>query len=95
MLVDLAYISRVDCGREIRRQLVDIVVRVKVESVRQRAVELMESLLKDESFVVGAKDVKVGGEAGWGEIFSGAAWIVGEFCECVDVLLLAACCMDP
>jgi hypothetical protein len=59
----------------------DIVVRVKVESVRRRAVELMEGLLKDESFVEGAKSVEVGGEAGWGEILSGAAWIVGEFCE--------------
>ncbi|CDZ97964.1 Vacuolar H-ATPase V1 sector, subunit G [Phaffia rhodozyma] len=84
VLIDLGYISRVDVGKEIRRQLVDIVGRVR--DSRRKAVELLEGVLSDPKFLKGAGDglesgFHEGGEAGWEEIVAAGAWICGEYNE--------------
>jgi AP-3 complex subunit delta len=80
VLVDLAYVAGVNVGIDIRNQLVDIVGRVR--GVRRRAVELMMSILGDESFALSTRDDGTCAEVLWA-----AAWICGEHCRCV---LLAA-----
>ncbi|KAH7886244.1 adaptin N terminal region-domain-containing protein [Phlebopus sp. FC_14] len=74
VLVDLAYISNVDIGEQIRDQLVDVVGRVR--AARGYAVKLMAKLLADDSFVLNA------GEPGsCSEVLWAAAWICGEYCD--------------
>lgn len=72
VLVDLAHVARVDIGTQIRDQLVDIVGRVR--SVRPYAVQLMYSLLQDDSFVLNASEPGSCAEVLWA-----AAWICGEY----------------
>lgn len=84
VLIDLAYISRVDVGREIRAQIVEIAGRVR--DVRPSAVDLLGKILQDgrflESAANGWQGVYVeGGEKTWGEIVAGAAWVCGEHAE--------------
>lgn len=82
VLVDLAYISNVDIGAQIRDQLVNVVGRVK--AARTYAVKLMVKVLSDETLMLNA------GEPGsCSEVLWAAAWICGEFCECVSYLLFA------
>lgn len=77
VLVDLAYISNVDIGGQIRDQLVDVVGRVR--AARAYAVKLMVKVLSDETFLLNA------GEPGsCSEVLWAAAWICGEFCEYVS-----------
>ena len=73
VLVDLAYVAGVNVGLEIRDQLVDIVARVR--GIQRRAVELMVSLLNDDTFVATAKD-----EGSCADVLWAAAWICGEHC---------------
>lgn len=74
VLVDLAYISNVDIGEQIRDQLVDIAGRVR--AARAYAVKLMVKILSDETLLLNA-----GEPGGCSEILWAAAWICGEFCE--------------
>ncbi|KIJ66444.1 hypothetical protein HYDPIDRAFT_87029 [Hydnomerulius pinastri MD-312] len=74
VLVDLAYISNVDIGAQIRDQLVDVVGRVR--AARSYAVKLMVKVLSDDTFLLNA------GEPGsCSEVLWAAAWICGEFCQ--------------
>ncbi|KZV61604.1 Adaptor protein complex AP-3 delta subunit [Peniophora sp. CONT] len=73
VLVDLAYVAGVNVGLEIRDQLVDVVARVR--GIQRRAVELMVSLLNDDSFLANAKD-----EGSCADVLWAAAWICGEHC---------------
>lgn len=74
VLVDLAYVARVNVGAEIRVQLVDITGRVR--AVRRYAVHVMVKLLSDDSFLHNASD-----EGGCPEVLWAAAWICGEYCR--------------
>lgn len=84
VLIDLAYIARVDVGREIRAQIVEIVGRVR--DVRPSAVELLGKVLRDAGFLESAasgwEGVHAdGGESSWGEVLAAAAWVCGEHAE--------------
>ncbi|CDO73429.1 hypothetical protein BN946_scf185013.g63 [Trametes cinnabarina] len=70
VLVDLAYVARVNIGGEIRDQLVDITGRVR--GARRYAVQYMLKLLTDESFLHNAPD-----SGGCPEVLWAAAWICG------------------
>ncbi|KAG2365496.1 adaptin N terminal region-domain-containing protein [Suillus spraguei] len=73
VLVDLAYVSNVDIGTQIRDQLVDVVGRVR--AARSYAVKLMVKVLSDDTFLLHA------GEPGsCSEVLWAAAWICGEYC---------------
>ncbi|KAI0778814.1 Ap3d1 protein [Trametes elegans] len=74
VLVDLAYIARVNIGPEIREQLVDIAGRVR--GARRYAVQVMLKLLSDDSFLLNASD-----DGGCPEVLCAAAWICGEYCS--------------
>ncbi|KAM5535884.1 hypothetical protein V8D89_010502 [Ganoderma adspersum] len=74
VLVDLAYVARVDVGAEIREQLVDITGRVR--ATRRYAVQVMVKLLSDDSFLHNASD-----DGGCPEVLWAAAWICGEYCS--------------
>ena len=81
VLVDLAYISNVDIGAQIRDQLVDVVGRVR--AARAYAVKLMVKVLSDETLLLNS------GEPGsCSEVLWAAAWICGEFCECVSYVVV-------
>jgi AP-3 complex subunit delta-1 len=84
VLIDLAYIARVDVGREIRAQIVEIVGRVR--DVRPSAVELLGKVLHDANFLESAANgwegvQAEGGERSWGEVLAAAAWVCGEYAE--------------
>lgn len=82
VLVDLTYVSRVDVGAEIRRQIADIVGRVR--GVQRKAVELMSALLADDDFLEGAGSISpTDGQEGWADIVAAAAWVCGEYSEWV------------
>ncbi|RPD64688.1 Adaptor protein complex AP-3 delta subunit [Lentinus tigrinus ALCF2SS1-7] len=74
VLVDLAYVARVNIGEEIREQLVDIAGRVR--AARRYAVQVMVKLLSDDAFLHNASD-----EGGCPEVLWAAAWICGEYCS--------------
>ena len=84
VLIDLAYIARVDVGREIRAQIVEIVGRVR--DVRPSAVELLGKVWRDANFLESAANgwegvQAEGGERSWGEVLAAAAWVCGEYAE--------------
>ncbi|WWD20082.1 hypothetical protein CI109_104556 [Kwoniella shandongensis] len=72
VLVDVAYVSHVDVGVEIRRLVLDIIGRVK--SVRTYAVGVLEKVLGDE-------DLRERGRDGTGEdgLVEAAVWVCGEY----------------
>ena len=74
VLVDIAHVSNVDIGAEIRDQLLDIVGRVR--AARPYAVKLMSSLLIDDNLIRNAHETGSCFEVLWA-----AAWICGEYCE--------------
>jgi len=74
VLVDLTYVANVNIGADVRDQLVDVAARVR--GARRYAVQLMHSLLMDESLVRGAHD-----EGSCVEVLWAAAWICGEYPE--------------
>jgi AP-3 complex subunit delta-1 len=73
VLVDLAYVSNVDIGTQIRDQLVDVVGRVR--AARSYAVKLMVKVLSDDTFLLHA-----GEQGSCSEVLWAAAWICGEYC---------------
>ncbi|OCF61731.1 AP-3 complex subunit delta-1 [Kwoniella mangroviensis CBS 10435] len=72
VLIDLAYVSHVDVGQEIKGLVLDVVGRVK--SVRQYAVGVLEKVLADE-------DLRERGRDGTGEdgLIEAAIWVCGEY----------------
>jgi hypothetical protein len=57
VLVDLAYVSNVDIGTQIRDQLVDVVGRVR--AARSYAVKVMVKVLSDDAFLLHAGEQAV------------------------------------
>lgn len=77
--------ANVDIGADIRDQLVDLVGRVR--AARRYAVQLMYSVLTDDSMLHNAEE-----EGSCSEILWAAAWIVGEYCESVfDAIFTSYC----
>ncbi len=74
VLVDLAYVGRVNVGAEIREQLVDIAGRVR--GAQRYAVQFMLKLLTDDAFLRNAPE-----DGGCPEVLWAAAWICGEYCR--------------
>jgi AP-3 complex subunit delta-1 len=72
VLIDVAYVSNVDVGSEIKTMLLDIVGRVK--SVREYAVRMLEKVIGDE-------DLRERAAQGTGEdgLLEAAVWICGEY----------------
>ncbi|KAH7915689.1 adaptin N terminal region-domain-containing protein [Hygrophoropsis aurantiaca] len=77
VLVDLAYVSGVDVGAQIRDQLVDVVGRVR--GARPYAIKLMVKVLSDDTFLLHADQPGSCSEVLWA-----AAWICGEYCHELD-----------
>lgn len=84
VLVDLAYVSHVNVGEEIKNRILDVVARVR-GNYRPFVVGLLTRLLRDETFVSGAQE-----EGSCGEVLYAAAWVVGEYCQYVSSLLMMA-----
>ena len=72
VLVDLARIAKVDVGRELGDELLNVTVRVK--SVRAFSVKVLKDLLRDFDVMGGSE--KVPGQA---SVLGAAAWIIGEY----------------
>lgn len=72
VLVDVAYVSRVDVGPRIHDMLLDVVGRVK--SARGYAVKVLEKVLGDEELREQAR--QGGSESG---LLEAAVWICGEY----------------
>jgi AP-3 complex subunit delta-1 len=72
VLIDVAYVSNVDVGTEIKTMLLDVVGRVK--SVREYAVRMLEKVLGDE-------DLRERSAHGTGEdgLLEAAVWLCGEY----------------
>lgn len=72
VLIDVAYVSNVDVGAEIKTMLLDVVGRVK--SVREYAVRMLEKVMGDE-------DLRERSAQGTGEdgLLEAAVWICGEY----------------
>ena len=64
-------------GAEIGKQIREVVGRVR--SVREKAVELLGGLIRDQAFLEGAGKNENG--LGWDKVLESAVWVVGEFCE--------------
>jgi len=75
VLVDLARIAKVDVGKEIGDELLNVTVRVK--SVRQFSVRVLKDLLRDYEVMIGGAE-KAQGQA---EVLGAAAWIIGEYAK--------------
>lgn len=71
VLIDVAYVSRVDVGAEIRSMVLDVVGRVR--SVHGYAVSVLEKVIADEEF-------RERGREGTGEdgLLEAALWVCGE-----------------
>jgi AP-3 complex subunit delta-1 len=77
VLIDVAYVSNVDVGTEVKTMLLDIVGRVK--SVREYAVRMLEKVIGDD-------DLRERAAQGTGEdgLLEAAVWICGEYARLVD-----------
>jgi AP-3 complex subunit delta-1 len=77
VLIDVAYVSNVDVGTEVKTMLLDIVGRVK--SIREYAVRMLEK-------VIGVDDLRERAAQGTGEdgLLEAAVWICGEYARSVD-----------
>jgi AP-3 complex subunit delta len=87
VLVDLAYVARVNVGAAIKAQMVDVVARVR--QARPYAVTLAVKLLSDDALMAGPDD-----ENSCIEVLWAAAWIVGEYCRLAIFLTLSASCNE-
>lgn len=98
VLVDLSYVTpaSIGIGALIRDQLLDVAVRVSNGGVRARTVELMTRLLGDDDMLRhvascdserDAVEKEGGGEA---DVLWAAAWICGEYCQCVQLIRLGS-----
>lgn len=74
VLVDLAHVSNVAIGPQLRDQLVDVTSRVR--AARRYAVRVMHILLTDDGLLRNAHDPK-----SCSEVLFAAAWICGEYCQ--------------
>lgn len=72
VLVDVAYVSKVDVGSRIKEMLLDVVGRVR--SVRPYAVKVLEKALNDDGLRDRSEDRT--GEDG---LVEAAIWICGEY----------------
>ncbi|KAJ3755997.1 adaptin N terminal region-domain-containing protein [Lentinula raphanica] len=89
VLVDLAHVANVGIGPQIRDQIVDVVGRVK--AVRRYAVQLMTSLLNDDTMIRDAQ-----AEESCSEVLWAAAFICGEYCsELTDPQKLLPLILQP
>lgn len=50
-----------------------------MRSVREKSVELLGGLVRDQAFLEGAGRGAEG--LGWAEVVESAVWVCGEFCE--------------
>jgi AP-3 complex subunit delta-1 len=78
VLVDVAYVSNVNVGAEVKSLLLDVVGRVR--SVRGFAVDVLEKALDDENLI--EKSRESGAEAG---LVEAAVWICGEYARSVHL----------
>lgn len=72
VLIDLAYVSNVNAGEEIKDMILDIVARVR--DARPYAVAMLSRVLRDQAFIENARD-----PASCGQIVFAAAWVAGEY----------------
>ena len=70
-----APVTSTSLGTSMRDQLVDVSARVK--AIRPYAVRKMAQLLEDEDFLENGEGADVA------EVLGAAAWICGEYCQCV------------
>lgn len=75
VLVDLTRIAKVDVGKEIGQELLNVTVRVK--SVRHFSVKVLKDLLRDYEIMTGGAE-KAQGQAA---VLGAAAWIIGEYAK--------------
>lgn len=73
MLVDVAYVSRVNVGQDIKRMILDVVARVK--SVRNYAVSVLEKVLGDDDFKERIGDDNESADG----LIEAAVWVCGEY----------------
>lgn len=78
VLIDVAYVSNVDIGAEVKTMLLDVVGRVK--SVREYAVRMLEKVLGDDE--LRARAAQGTGEDG---LLEAAVWICGEYARYVGL----------
>jgi len=78
VLVDVAYVSNVNVGAEVKSLSLDVVGRVR--SVRGFAVDVLEKALDDENLI--EKSRESGAEAG---LVEAAVWICGEYARSVHL----------
>jgi len=78
VIIDVAYVSNVDVGTEIKTMLLDVVGRVK--SVREYAVRMLEKVIGDD-------DLRERAAQGTGEdgLLEAAVWICGEYARSVQL----------
>jgi AP-3 complex subunit delta len=74
VLVDLTYVARVNVGRQICAQVVDVVARVR--QARRYAVGLAVKLLSDNTLLSSGHE-----DGSCIEVLWAAAWIAGEYCR--------------
>lgn len=75
VLIDLARIAKVDVGKEIGEELLNVTVRVK--SVRSFSVHVLKDLLRDYEVIIGGAE-KAQGQV---DVLGAAAWIIGEYAK--------------
>ncbi|OWT39265.1 AP-3 complex subunit delta-1 [Cryptococcus neoformans Bt1] len=73
VLVDVAYVSRVNVGQDIKRMILDVVARVK--SVRNYAVSVLEKVLGDDDFKERIGDDNESADG----LIEAAVWVCGEY----------------
>lgn len=75
VLVDVAYVSKVDVGVEVEGVLLDVIGRVR--SVREYAVGVLEKVLADEE--VRARATDGGDDCAERGLVRAAVWVCGEY----------------
>lgn len=73
MLVDIAYVARVDVGQDIKKMVLDVVARVK--SVRNYAVSVLEKVLRDDDLREKIGDDNESADG----LIEAAVWVCGEY----------------
>ncbi|ADV22388.1 AP-3 complex subunit delta-1 [Cryptococcus gattii E566] len=73
VLVDIAYVARVDVGQDIKKMVLDVVARVK--SVRNYAVSVLEKVLRDDDLREKIGDDNESADG----LIEAAVWVCGEY----------------